>query len=256
MSCQRRVGLKRFLRRNNGAHGGGGDFGLLFDQGIGDRQRRKIIAMCAGRSVAPAKVEMQLCNARFFGERQPHAVAPEPIGMVLLDGRYTITAVPLGRGRQALDDANLVMVHVETGLHEHVAQGRARKGEGRGDAQALQRHDVAARNVEVLAHAHEPIRVLRERAEQFGALPGREGARRGKRRPAKEMDAAVAQLLGPMLGAVLRHEFNINPVLLEETEFDRRRCHEIGGGIHVRDHEPICSHLCPHCAVHRIRVDD
>ena len=56
------------------------------------------------------------------------------------------------------------------------------------------------------------------------------------------MNDAVAQLLGPMLGAILGDKFDVNPLLLEETEFDSRRSYEIRGRVNVRDHESIYGH--------------
>jgi hypothetical protein len=107
------------------------------------------------------------------------------------------------------------------------------------DPQALERLDVAAANVDVLAHAHEPIGMLRQRGDELHALPRRKGARRRKRRTAEEMDGTVAQALRAVLGAILRDELDIDALLFEEAEFHGSGRHEIRRRVVVRHYHSI-----------------
>src|ERR1700730_6710893 len=94
--------------------------------------------------------------------------------------------------------------------------------------QPLERAEIAAFDIEVGANGQEPIRILRKRAQKLGALPGREGLRRGVSRSAKEMQGTVAQFFCAVVGAIGALKLDIDVFLLEKSELNRRNGDEIG----------------------------
>ena len=69
--------------------------------------------------------------------------------------------------------------------------------------------------------------MLRQRAKQLSALPGRKSAGRGVGRAAEEMQRTVAQPFRPIAGAIAVLQLDIDTLVLEEAKLDRRDRDEI-----------------------------
>ena len=91
----------------------------------------------------------------------------------------------------------------------------------------LERAEIAPFDIEVGANRQEPIRILRKRAQKFGALPGREGCGRRVSRSAKEMQRAIAQTVCTIVGAIGTLKLDSDAFSFEETEFHRSNSYEI-----------------------------
>ena len=93
------------------------------------------------------------------------------------------------------------------------------------------RGDVTALDVKVRAHDQEPVGVLRQRAEEFDAVPFRKGRRRRMRRAADEVGLAVPQRLVAFADRIDQLEFGIEAFFLEEAHLHRGD----GGEIRIGD---------------------
>ena len=224
----RRIRLERRLRSDDGAYRAGGDFRLRLDQSLRRRQSREVVAARARRPVAAAQIEMQLGDAACFADRDPHAVAPKSVGQIVRDGVDAGMAheAPVD-GRRRRHDFHLVAHKIDSRIGQKVPQSQHRKLHRRRNPQALERAEIAALDVEVGAHAEEPIGMLRQRAEQLGALPAWKSPRRGVGRTAEEMQRTVTQPFRPVAGAVAVLKHDVDALLLEEAKLDRRDRDEI-----------------------------
>src|SRR5580704_10378333 len=240
---QRRIGFERLLRLHDRAHRGGRGLRLFFDQPLGRGQRGKIIPARARRPVAAAQIEMDFGDAGLLAKRDPHAVAPITVGKILPDGLDTGMAHEAsGLGRRRRHDLRVALLHVQSRFGQQMPQAENRRFHRRGNTQAFERVEIAALDIEVSANGQKPVGILRQRAQQLGALPSRKRAGRRIGRTAEEMQRAVAQSLRPGPRAELAHELDVDALLLEESQISRGNRDEIRGRIQIGDRK--LEHLC------------
>ena len=229
----RHVGLQRFLRVDDRAHGRGGLRGRPRDQGIGSGDGRRGIVEARLRAVAAPHVEHDRADAAPHRDFRAHAVGPEAVDLAFLQR--------LGRGEAEIDagadrarhrrDLHLVADKIDAGLGQQSAQAFIDPRRG-ADAASFDDGEIAAAGAKIGMHDQEPIHALRLRADELDAMKSRKRGERRMRRAADEIDRPVAQRLVGLVDRKYQFQGDVEPFGFEEAQFDCR----FGRKIRIRDH--------------------
>src|SRR5882757_2161811 len=213
---------------------------MLINETLARRERGKVVVACSRRTISAPQVEMQFRNPEAFAERNSHAVAPIGVGGVLYDRVDSVprheALVPIGGRRR--DNPNAISFEIDAGVGQHVAQRHFRPGRGGGNPKPLESLEISAFDIERRAYRQEPVRILRQRAQQLYPLPT--GKRPGGHEsgPADKVQFPVAHELGAFQRIVDKR--NIDALLLEQAELDGRYSNEIRRRIQIGD--PYSNH--------------